>query len=83
MALTDAKRRANDKYIRENYERLPVSYSKTFCQLVRAAAEASGESLAGFVRKAIEDRIRRQATTLDGDVPPAIQAYIQSTKAGE
>lgn len=54
MALTDAQRKANDKYIAAKYERLPVSYSKEFCAAVRAAAEASGCSLAGYVKKAIE-----------------------------
>jgi hypothetical protein len=83
MALTEARKKANDKYIKENYQRLPISYPKEFCQLVREAAEASGESLAGFVRKAIEDRIRRNGTTLDGDIPPAIRSYIESEKAGE
>lgn len=54
MALTDAQRKANDKYLSAKYERLPVSYSKDFCSAVRAAAEASGCSLAGYVKKAIE-----------------------------
>ncbi|HNW86699.1 MAG TPA: hypothetical protein PKJ47_07160 [Candidatus Limiplasma sp.] len=57
MALTDAQRKANDNYIREKYERLPVSYPKEFCQAVRDAATQKGESLAGYVRKAIENRI--------------------------
>lgn len=83
MALSEAQRKANDNYIKEKYQRLPVSYPKEFCQIVREAAEANGESLAGFVRKAIEDRIRRGYTVLDGDIPPAILAYEQSKKAGE
>ena len=57
MALTEAKRKSNDRYLAAKYERLPVSYSKDFCAAVRAAAEASGESLAGYVRKAIEQRM--------------------------
>lgn len=57
MALTDAQRKANDNYIREKYERLPVSYPKEFCKTVREAATAKDESLAGYVRKAIEKRI--------------------------
>lgn len=54
VALTEAQRKANDKYLAAKYERLPVSYSKDFCTAVRAAAEASGCSLAGYVKKAIE-----------------------------
>lgn len=57
MALTESQRAANDKYLAAHYQRLPVSYSKEFCAEVRAAAEAAGESLAGYVRKAIERRM--------------------------
>lgn len=57
MALTEARRKANDKYIKEKYERLPVSYPKEFCEAVRAAAAVHGETLAGYIRKAIEERM--------------------------
>lgn len=57
MALTEAQRKANDNYIKEKYERLPVSYPKEFCKAVREAASIKGESLAGYVRRAIEQRL--------------------------
>lgn len=57
MALTEAQRKANDNYIKEKYERLPVSYPKEFCKVVREAASLKGESLAGYVRRAIEQRL--------------------------
>ena len=63
MALTEARRRANDKYIKEKYERLPVSYPKAFCEQVRKAAAACDESLAGYVRKAVEDRMQKKDET--------------------
>jgi len=61
MALTESQRRANDKYIKEKYERLPVSYPKEFCEKVREVAAAKEESLAGYVRKAIEERMQRES----------------------
>lgn len=57
MALSNSQRAANDKYLAANYQRLPISYPKDFCADVRAAVEASGESLAGYVRKSIEMRM--------------------------
>jgi len=59
MALSDAQRRANDQYIKANYERLPVSYPKEFVAQVRRAADRSGETLAGYVRKALEHSMKR------------------------
>jgi predicted DNA-binding protein len=57
MALSDIQRKANDKYIAKNYERLPISYNKEFCEKVRQCASDAGETLAGYVRKAIEMRM--------------------------
>ena len=67
MALSEAKRKANDKYIAAKYERLPISYSKDFCAAVRAAAEASGCTLAGYVRKAIEAQMDRDKEESDAE----------------
>lgn len=57
MALTESQRKANDKYIRDHYQRLPISYPKEFCEKVKQAAAESGESVAGYIRKAIEKRM--------------------------
>lgn len=60
MPISEARRRANDKYIKEKYERLPISYPKEFCEQVREAARKKEESLAGYIRKAIEQRIKEE-----------------------
>lgn len=61
MALTESRRAANDKYLAAHYKRLPISYPNEFCDEVRIAAEAAGESLAGYIRKAIEMRMEADA----------------------
>lgn len=53
MALSEAQRKANDNYIKEHYQRLPISYPKEFCESVREAAKEEGETLASYVKKAI------------------------------
>lgn len=57
MALSEAKRKSNDKYIANHYQRLFVSYPKEYVDKVKAAAAASGESVAGFVKIAIDRRL--------------------------
>lgn len=59
MALSSSQRAANDKYIAAKYQRLPISYPNEFCAEVRAAAENAGESLAGYIRKALEMRMEQ------------------------
>lgn len=66
MVLTDAKRRANDKYIKENYQKLPVSYPKEYCEKIRFASKAAGESLAGYVKKALDERMKAEGISESG-----------------
>lgn len=61
MPLTEAQRRANDKYIKENYQKLSISYPREYCEAVKAAAKEAGESLAGYVKKAIDTRMEAEA----------------------
>ena len=69
MALTDAQRKAHDKYFKSNYQRLAVSYPRAYIEKVKAMATARGETLAGFVKKAIDSRIAENPQ--DHDSKPA------------
>lgn len=57
VALSAAKRKSNDKYIADHYQRLFISYPKEYVDKVKAAASARGESVAGFVKSAIDKRL--------------------------
>lgn len=59
MALTPTQRKANEKYIKKNYDSISIRWPREFCDQVREAAEQNGETLAGYVRKAIEERMKR------------------------
>lgn len=59
MALSASQRKANDKYIKANYGRLAISYPKEYCAQVRAAAEEAGESIAGYIKSAIDARMEQ------------------------
>lgn len=66
MALTEAQRKANEKYIAKAYDSISIRWPREFCAQVRAAAEASGESLAGYVRKALEMRMEQEIHSRNG-----------------
>ena len=57
MALTEARRKANEKYIAKAYGSVSIRWPREFCEAVRTEAERQGETLAGYVRKAIEQRM--------------------------
>lgn len=46
----------------KNSDRVEVLFPKGMKALIKAAAEAQGETLNEYVRKAVEERMRREAT---------------------
>ena len=65
MALSEAKQKSNEKYIAKAYGSISIRWPREFCEQVRTAAETSGESLAGYVRRAIEQRMEHDTPTPD------------------
>lgn len=57
MALTEARRRANEKYLAKNYKQVAIRWPISFVDRLHDAAEANGESLAEYVRAACERRM--------------------------
>lgn len=58
MALSEARKRANQKYI-DSLEEIKVRVSKGRKSEIRTHAEQHGESLNGFINRAIEETIQR------------------------
>lgn len=57
MALTEARRKANEKYLAKNYKQVAIRWPIAFVDRLHAAVDASGESLAEYVKKACEQRM--------------------------
>lgn len=57
--LSKTQRAANEKYIAANYKQIAVRWPADFAAAVKQAAEDSGESLAGYMRRAIEAQMER------------------------
>lgn len=66
MPATKAQQRAVNKYMKENYDRVNVTMAKGRKDAIKAHAEARGESVNGFINRAIDEQIRR-----DGEEIPA------------
>lgn len=58
MALSEARKRANQKYI-DSLEEIKVRVSKGRKSEIRTHAEQRGESLNGFINRAIDEAIQR------------------------
>lgn len=59
MPITDAQKRAAKKYMAANYKRICLAYPNAFCEALRKAAEQQGQSLAAYIRQAVEERMKK------------------------
>jgi len=63
MAISDAQKRAVAKYNAANYDRVELRLDKGQKDVVKAHAEARGESLNAFVNRAISETMERDIAT--------------------
>ena len=61
MPATKAQQRAVNKYMKENYDRVNLTVPKGRKEQIKAHAEAHGESVNGFITRAIDETIERDS----------------------
>ena len=57
--LSEARLKANDKYIKNTFDEIKVRVSKGQKEIIQSHAETRNESLNGFVKRAISEAIQR------------------------
>lgn len=67
MALSEAKRKANDKWIKENYKQVKLSMPNEEARILEEYCKKNDCSKAGFIRDAVKEKIERdtQESTTD------------------
>ena len=61
MTLTDSQKQARYNYARKNLKRIPLDVQKEKYEQIKAAAVRNGESVNGYIKKAIDERIERNS----------------------
>lgn len=65
MALSASQRKANDKYIKENYKQVKLSMPKEEAETLEAYCAAHGLTKAGFIRLAVKEKMERDQSAYD------------------
>jgi predicted HicB family RNase H-like nuclease len=60
MPLTEAQKKANIKYREKSIKRIPLDVQKEKYEEIKAAADAAGEKVNGYIKKAIDERMLRE-----------------------
>lgn len=61
MALTDAQKKANAKYREKAIKRIPLDVPKEDYENIKGHSEAMGESVNGFIKRAIAETMERDS----------------------
>ena len=59
MTLTEGRKKSMYKYARENLKRVPLDLTKDLYEDVKNHAQSRGESVNGFIKRAIAETMER------------------------
>lgn len=57
--VSKAQQKAVAKYMKNNYDEIKVRVEKGKREIIKAAAEQAGESVNGYIKKAIDQRMKQ------------------------
>jgi predicted HicB family RNase H-like nuclease len=63
--VSKAQQKAVNKYIKSNYDRINVTLPKGIKEEIQAAAVKAGESVNGYIKVAIDERMERERSSTD------------------
>ena len=64
MTVSKSQQRAVNKYVRNNYDRINVTFPKGSKSILRAAADLHGESVNAYIARAVADALEHDGLTL-------------------
>lgn len=59
--ISKAQQKAVNKYVKNNYDRINVTFPKGQKEIITQAATAAGESVNGYIKKAVDQRMERES----------------------
>lgn len=69
MPVSKAQQKAVHKYVKANYDRMELTVPKGNKDVIKAHAQAQGESVNAFICRAIEETMQRDKEKAPGGAP--------------
>ena len=57
MTVSKSQQKAVNKYVRNNYDRINVTFPKGKKEIIKSAADEAGESVNAYITKAVDMRL--------------------------
>ena len=64
MPLSEKRKESMYKYAKENLKRIPLDVPKSEYEKIKSYSEASGESVNGFIKRAISEAMERDSAAV-------------------
>lgn len=59
--VSKAQQKAVAKYMKKNYDEIKIRVEKGQKEIIKVAADHAGESVNGYIKKAIDERMKRDS----------------------
>ena len=76
MPASKAQQKAVNKYMAANYDRVNLTMPKGRKDVIQAHAAAQGESVNGFINRAIDSQMGRDASSGPTEAPTALSGAV-------
>ncbi len=83
MPVSKAQQRAVNKYMANNYDRINLTVPKGQRDTIKAHAEARGESVNGFINRAIAQAMEQDKAPQRPQEAPAVQDTTQAQQGAQ
>ena len=83
MPVSKAQQKAVNKYMAANYDRVNVTMPKGKKDVIKAHAEARGESVNGFINRAIAQAMEQDKAPQRPQEAPAVQDTTQAQQGAQ
>lgn len=80
MAVSKSQQKAVHKYVKANYDRMELTVPKGRKELIKAHAEARGQSVNAYINAAIDEKMAQEA--VGSSVRPTTSKAILGTADG-
>ena len=74
MAVSKAQQKAVNKYVKDNYDRILITVPKGRKDVIKSIADAHGESVNGYIQRAIDERMERDTAQAPASTAPAVES---------
>ena len=85
MPLTEERKEYLKEYQKSKLKRIPLDVTKEKYDEIKTAADSAGESVNGYIKKAIDDRMERDGFSTaapDSQNEPQIEPHAKPTTTG-